>query len=211
MMIRFGIKSMIVGAALLPCLVAGAQQKSALSTFTEKVAVNKAAFTYKFSAGQAMNGSGSASVFGDCFSIRMGAFEMTCNGTTMWTVDRNSEEVIIEPVDSPEAAGAFNPALLIGSIGDAFNVKSEAPTTVNGKKAIRYTLVPKVSSIDIKELVITIAEDASAMYSLKATVKDGTVTNITIPSFSFGPKADASEFTVKDSSFGSSYVITDLR
>ncbi|MBQ0043415.1 MAG: outer membrane lipoprotein carrier protein LolA [Bacteroidales bacterium] len=211
MMMKLSIRPLLVGIALLPGLLAGAQQKNALTTFTEKVATNKASFSYKFSAGAHMNGSGSAAVQGDCFTLKLSSFEMTCNGSTMWTVDRDSKEVIIEPVDSPEAAGAFNPALLIGSIGQAFNIKSEAQTNVNGKPAIRYTLVPKVSSIDIRELVVTIASDASAMYSMKATVKDGTVTDITIPNFSFGPKASAAEFTIKDSSFGRDYIITDLR
>ncbi|MCQ2145396.1 MAG: outer membrane lipoprotein carrier protein LolA [Bacteroidales bacterium] len=211
MMKKLSLRPILVGIALLPGLLAGAQQKNALTTFTEKVAVNKAAFSYKFSAGQHMNGSGSASVQGDCFSLKMGSFEMTCNGSTMWTVDRDSKEVIVEPVDSPEAAGTFNPALLISSIGQAFNVKSEAKTEVGGKAAIRYTLIPKVSSIDIKELVVTIASDASAIYSLKATVKDGTVTNVTIPDFSFGPKATVADFTIKDSAFGRDYIVTDLR
>jgi len=210
-MMKFTLKSIACSLVLLPGLLASAQQKDVLKTFTSKADTQKASFTYKFTAGSSMSGSGSVVLQGNCFKLSAGSVEMTCNGKDLWTVDKEAEEAIIEPVDTPETAGAFNPALLITALDQAFSIKGQNTTTVGGKKAIRYILVPKQKGSDLTELVAVIAEDASALYSLKCTIKDGTVTNFTIPSFTFGPKSDISEFTVSDSAFGKNYIVTDLR
>jgi len=205
------IRTIACSLALLPGLLASAQSKDALSAFTAKTETNKATFTYKFSAGSSMSGTGTMSIQDNCFLLKSGSIEMTCNGKVLWTVDKDGEEAIIEPVDTPETAGTFNPALLITCLDQAFDVKGKSATTVDGKKAQRYILIPKMKNSDIVEVIAVVADDASALFSLKCTIKDGTVTNITIPSFTFGPKADISEFTVKDSAFGSNYIVTDLR
>lgn len=210
-MMKFTLRSIACSLVLLPGLLASAQQKDVLKAFTSKADDQKVSFTYKFTAGSSMSGSGSVVLQGDCFKLNAGSVNMTCNGKTLWTVDADAEEAIIEPVDTPETAGAFNPALLITCLDQAFSVKSQNTTTVGGQKAVRYVLSPKQKNSDITELVAVIAEDASALFSLKCTIKDGTVTNFTIPSFTFGPKSNISEFSISDSFFGKNYIVTDLR
>jgi len=209
-MMKLSYRTIACGLALLPGLLAGAQQKDALAAFSDKATAQKASFTYNFKSGS-LSGSGSATIMGNCFYLKAGPLEMTCNGKILWTVDKDAEEAIVEPVDTPETAGVFNPALLITCIDQAFKVKSKLSTTVGGASAVKYYLTPKSSEIEIKELVAVIAADASAIYSLTATTKDGTVTSFTIPSFSFSPKTDAKEYSISESAFGGNYIITDLR
>jgi len=204
------VRTISAGLALLLGVTAGAQQKDVLSAFSQKAQDNKIDFTYNYVSGS-LRGSGNASVQKDCFLLVVSDFEMYCDGREMWTVNRESQEAMVEPVDSPETAGAVNPALIIANLDKAFDVKSYSSTTYSGHSAVKYVLVPKTKSVDITELTAVIAADASRLYSVKAKVKDGTVTDFTFPSFSISSAADVSAYRLTESSFPNSYIITDLR
>jgi len=208
----FGTISLILCA--IAAMPAFAQQKDVLHDFAAKASSSKAVFEYKFSSGKStvMEGSGKAAVQGNCFSLNGNGLEMTCDGRTLWTVDRSAEEVIVESVGSDDATGtAFNPALLISNLDKAFDVTSAKSATVAGKSAVTYVLAPKTDGTDLVSLTVSISADGASLLSAKSTMKDGTVTSFTIPSFKFVPKTDGAEFSVKESSFSKSYIITDLR
>ena len=80
---------------LLPGFIADAQVRGPLASFTEKVRTSRIDFTYSYTA-SSLRGSGNASVQKDSFLLTMGNFEIYCDGSQMWTVDRENREAVVE-------------------------------------------------------------------------------------------------------------------
>ena len=80
---------------LLPGFLAYAQVKGPLASFTEKYRTSRIDFTYSYTA-SSQRCIGKASVQNDCFLLTMGNFEIYCDGSQMWTVDRENREVVVE-------------------------------------------------------------------------------------------------------------------
>ena len=83
------------------------------------VAGNRVSFNYNLGVkGKApVVMSGKAVIDGDCYSVQGNGVEMYCDGTTKWTVDKESKEVYVE---SSEGTRDFlaNPAEWLDKVSD---------------------------------------------------------------------------------------------
>ncbi|MCQ2136223.1 MAG: outer membrane lipoprotein carrier protein LolA [Bacteroidales bacterium] len=207
------ISSIIVLLTAL-CLGHVSYAQDAVAQFSQRLASQRAEFTYSFSAGAdtKISGGGKAVLQGECFIVVGNGLELRCDGKEVWTIDRKAKEVMAESLMTDSFADLYaNPALLVANLGTAFHVKYLRATTVSGKAAAVYALTPKESVPEMNSLTVTLAPDGSAIYSAQLKMKDGTSTTVNIPSFSFLAFGDSSKFKTSLSSFDKSYVVTDLR
>ena len=73
-----------------------------LDTFVSKVSSSLVSFDYSFTMPTKkakMTGNGSVKVQGTSFIVDGNGLEIWCDGVTRWTIDRISEEALVESVD----------------------------------------------------------------------------------------------------------------
>ncbi len=110
-------------AALLVLPEVSFAKSKTLDTFVSKVSSSLVSFDYSFTMPTKkakMTGNGSVKVQGTSFIVDGNGLEIWCDGKTRWTIDRISEEALVESVDDSYDSYATNPALMIASIDNAF-------------------------------------------------------------------------------------------
>ncbi|MGN1212377.1 MAG: outer membrane lipoprotein carrier protein LolA [Candidatus Cryptobacteroides sp.] len=209
------MKRLFVIFLLLPSLLTdAAAQTDLLVAFADRASVSRIVFDYTYEAtsrGVPVCGGGTATVYGDCFHLSGDGLEVYCNGTDKWTVDRESAEVVIEPVDDVSTTVLVNPAILSSSISDEFSWNpTGTETSFGGRKVLSYKLFPRKAGSGISSLTVYMM-DQSTPSGMAISLADGTSATVKITSVSFLPLGDLSDFSLGDDSFDSSYVVTDLR
>ena len=107
-----------------------------LDAFVSKVSASLVSFDYSFTMPTKkakMTGNGKVEVQGVSFFVDGNGLEIWCDGKTRWTIDRVSEEALIESVDDSYDSYATNPALMIASIDKAFSEVSFGVSKFGGK------------------------------------------------------------------------------
>lgn len=208
------MKRLSVIFLFLSALLADAfAQTDFLKAFADRAAGSRIVFDYTYEAtsrGIPVCGGGTATVCGVCFLLSGDGIEVYCNGTDKWTVDRESAEVVIEPVDDASTAVLVNPAILSSSISDEFAWNpTGTEASFGGRKVLSYRLFPRKTGSGISSL--TVYMDKSLPSGMSLTLADGTSATVTVTSVAFLPSGDLSDFSLGDDSFDSSYVVTDLR
>ncbi|MGM9763438.1 MAG: outer membrane lipoprotein carrier protein LolA [Candidatus Cryptobacteroides sp.] len=147
-------------------------------------------------------GEGSLVSQGAAFRMQGNGLEVYCDGSTVWTLDKESREVVVDCVSD----GSFdlsNPALLFTGLRENFTI-SEA---IASGAVMTYVLTP-VTATGIKSCIVKIADGKlhSGVFDF-----DGKTLAITVSAMSFGPLQPLSAFTFDPSALSSDYIITDLR
>ena len=189
-----------------------------LSAFVDKVSVSLVSFDYSFTMPTKkarMTGEGTVKVQGGSFLVDGNGLEVWCDGATRWTIDRISEEALVESVDDSYDSYATNPALMIASIDDAFNEVSFGASKFDGKVADSSVLshVRKgKGSMDIALLKLFFKSGTSVLIGAEVTLNDGSVSTFIITNLRFDTSGKTKEsFRFDEKTLDSSYVVTDLR
>ncbi len=198
------------------CIPAGAKSTT-LSDFVDKVASSLVTFNYSFST-QAqkakMTGKGVAKIQGDSFYTEGNGLEVWCDGKTRWTIDRISEEAVIESVEASGDSYATNPALLIASVDDAFTEISFG-TTKFGSQVVDGSVLNPVSkgssSMGIAQLTLFFKSGTSTLVGARVKLNDGTVSDFTISGLKFQTRNEKESFRFNEKTLDNSFVVTDLR
>ncbi len=204
-------------ALLAPLQMASAKSRT-LDAFVGKVSASLVSFDYSFTmpAGKAkMAGNGSVKVRGTSFLVDGSGLEIWCDGKTRWTIDRVSEEALVEFVDDSYDSYATNPALMIASIDNAFREESFGSSKFGGKVVDASVLSPVhkgKGSMDIAGLKLFFRSGTSTLVGAEVTLNDGSVSDFTITNLRFEDAEKSKEsFRFDEKTLDSSYVITDLR
>lgn len=178
---------------------------------SESVAGSSVSFLYRYDAVKGkghMTGAGSAILQGSAYLIDVDGLKFFCDGSTKWTVDYNTREVVIETADS-EADDCFsNPVLLLVSADTMFEQYSAEQVDFNGSNALRVNMRPK-SGCGLESVSLYFRRDV--LVGACAVSEDGTETNLIISGFCKSEKKDLSYFMFDDKSLDSSWIVTDLR
>ena len=182
-----------------------------VKALSEAVAGSSVSFSYSYSAlrgkGQ-ISGNGSAIVQDQAYLIDVDGLKFFCNGSTKWTVDYNSREVVIEAAEGGEADYYSNPVLLILSADKIFERESSENVSFNGSQALCVNLKPKTEcGLEKVSLYFSVEYIIGAC----AVALDGTETSLEIKDFIIKEKKDLSYFMFDDKSLDSSWIVTDLR
>lgn len=205
-------------AALLVLPEVSFAKSKTLDTFVSKVSSSLVSFDYSFTMPTKkakMTGNGSVKVQGTSFIVDGNGLEIWCDGKTRWTIDRISEEALVESVDDSYDSYATNPALMIASIDDAFNEVSFGASKFDGKVADSSVLSPVrkgKGSMDIALLKLFFKSGTSVLIGAEVTLNDGSVSTFIITNLRFDTSGKTKEsFRFDEKTLDSSYVVTDLR
>ena len=209
----------IAAAVALLSLPQVASSKSrTLDAFVSKVSASLVSFDYSFtmpSKKAKMTGNGSVKVQGNSFLVDGNGLEIWCDGVTRWTIDRISEEALVESVDESYDSYATNPALMIASIDNAFNEVSFGSSKFGGKIVDASVLSPVhkgKGSMDIAGLKLFFKSGTTTLTGAEVTLNDGSVSDFTITNLRFeGAGKSKESFRFDEKTLDSSYVVTDLR
>ena len=189
-----------------------------LDTFVGKASSSLVSFDYSFTMSSRkakMTGNGTVKVLGSSFLVDGNGLEIWCDGKTRWTIDRVSEEALVESVDDSFDSYATNPALMISSVDDAFSEISFGASKFGGKVVDASVLSPVSKgkgSMDISSLKLFFRSGTTTLVGAQVTLNDGSVSDFTISNLRFEDAAKSKEsFRFDEKTLDSSYVVTDLR
>ena len=205
-------------AALLVLPEVSFAKSKTLDTFVSKVSSSLVSFDYSFTMPTKkakMTGNGSVKVQGTSFIVDGNGLEIWCDGKTRWTIDRISEEALVESVDDSYDSYATNPALMIASIDNAFREESFGSSKFGGKAVDASVLTPAnkgKGSMDIAGLKLFFKSGTTILIGAEVTLNDGSVSEFTITNLKFeGAGKSKESFRFDEKTLDSSYVVTDLR
>ncbi len=184
---------------------------SPLKSFSDALADSSLSFTYSYEARKGktyLTGSGSACIQGDAYMLYTDGVEVICDGKSLWSVDKNAKEAVIETVLQGEHAYKSNPVLLIRDANQLFRQVSSSEATFNGEQVLEVKLVP-VLDTGLSDISLYFKDNV--ICGAAATAGDGTETVLIIRDFRYGHKKDLSHFVFDDKSLDSSWIVTDLR
>lgn len=195
---------------LLAVSIYGIDAQNVLKSFSDKAASSRVSFSYNYAAKGKLplKGKGNAVVQGESFILKGDGLEVWCDGKSRWTMDKVAKEAVAEAVDGRLSDYMTDPALLIASVEEHFNVISQENTILAGKSVLLIRLTPKVPS-ELKSLKIYFRD--SIIVAAEVAVKDGTVTHFTITDLKFCKKSSGDDFRFNEKSLDSSWLVTDLR
>ena len=210
--IAFAVASLLAMPQVLPA------KSKTLSAFVDKVSVSLVSFDYSFTMPTKkarMTGEGTVKVQGGSFLVDGNGLEVWCDGKTRWTIDRISEEALVESVDDSYDSYATNPALMIASIDNAFREESFGSSKFGGKVVDASVLTPAnkgKGSMDIAGLKLFFKSGTTILIGAEVTLNDGSVSEFTITNLKFeGAGKTKESFRFDEKTLDSSYVVTDLR
>lgn len=200
------VKSILLGSVLI-CASLGAQ--TPLSGLTASLEGKLVSFDYSFKVkGDApIMGSGTVVFKDGSFDMKGNGLEVCSDGKTRWTIDYSDKEVYIEDVAGDDVNYVSNPALLLASIEEAFEITGTKSSSVDGRHSTAVSLVPAVKGTGMTSAVIYVS--GTTPLGLDVTIKDGTVTSFKLANYSLSDGDADFSFDIK--SLDNSFSVTDLR
>ena len=187
-----------------------AQNDAVLNSLYSKMASSAVSMDYSYvlqSSGIKTMGGGTVTVQDSAYVMRGDGLLISCDGKTVWLVDQEGKEVIIETPSEGEQSYMDNPALLFVNLSETFRVEG---VKVNGK-TYTYVMSPKVScGIRTATLVIN-SESAPTIERAVFALADDKSLDIKIKSMTFSEKKPLTSYFYDISVLDSTWLITDLR
>lgn len=194
-------------------LLAGAlhaQGNAVLNSLYSKMSASCVSMDYSFTMNSSdvkVVGNGSVMVQDSAYSMTGNGLQIICDGKTVWIIDAESKEVMIESPSQGDEAYMDNPALLFVNLSDAFSVDG---VKKNGSVST-YVMSPMVAC-GITAATLSVTSDPSPVISSAHFIlSDGAEMDIKIKSMTFSEKKPLTSFFYDISGLDSSWLITDLR
>lgn len=201
----------VIVLILLAAQVLKAQENTPLVRFYDNLLSSCVEFDMSYSirmSGVKLDGKGVLELQGDSWILVGNGMEIRCDGKTLWTVDPESKEVVIDSLSDDITAGIItNPAVMLINLRELFNLREVLPTK-EGKSLI-YTLYPKAES-EVSFVNMEILKGDSSLKQLTFSLEDGTSAVVNISSTKSGKKKPAEYFS-RSVNYDSSWIVTDLR
>ena len=187
-----------------------AQGNAVLNSLYSKMSASCVSMDFSFTMNSSdvkVVGNGSVMVQDSAYSMTGNGLQIICDGKTVWIIDAESKEVMIESPSQGDEAYMDNPALLFVNLSDAFSVDG---VKKNGSVST-YVMSPMVSC-GITAATLSVTSDPSPVISSAHFIlSDGAEMDIKIKSMTFSEKKPLTSFFYDISGLDSSWVITDLR
>ena len=201
----------VIVLILLAAQVLKAQENTPLARFYDNLLSSCVEFDMSYSirmSGVKLDGKGVLELQGDSWILVGNGMEIRCDGKTLWTVDPESKEVVIDSLSDDITAGIItNPAVMLINLRELFSLREVLPTK-EGKSLI-YTLYPKAES-EVSFVNMEILKGDSSLKQLTFSLEDGTSAVVNISSTKSGKKKPAEYFS-RSVNYDSSWIVTDLR
>lgn len=201
----------VIVLILLAAQVLKAQENTPLARFYDNLLSSCVEFDMSYSirmSGVKLDGKGVLELQGDSWILVGNGMEIRCDGKTLWTVDPESKEVVIDSLSDDITAGIItNPAVMLINLRELFSLREVLPTK-EGRSLI-YTLYPKAES-EVSFVNMEILKGDSSLKQLTFSLEDGTSAVVNISSTKSGKKKPAEYFS-RSVNYDSSWIVTDLR
>ena len=201
----------VIVLILLAAQALKAQESTPLARFYDNLLSSCVEFDMSYSirmSGVKLDGKGVLELQGDSWILVGNGMEIRCDGKTLWTVDPESKEVVIDSLSDDITAGIItNPAVMLINLRELFSLREVLPTK-EGKSLI-YTLYPKAES-EVSFVNMEILKGDSSLKQLTFSLEDGTSAVVNIYSMKSGKKKPAEYFS-RSVNYDSSWIVTDLR
>lgn len=201
----------VIVLILLAAQALKAQENTPLARFYDNLLSSCVEFDMSYSirmSGVKLDGKGVLELQGDSWILVGNGMEIRCNGKTLWTVDPESKEVVIDSLSDDITAGIItNPAVMLINLRELFSLREVLPTK-EGRSLI-YTLYPKAES-EVSFVNMEILKGDSSLKQLTFSLEDGTSAVVNISSTKSGKKKPAEYFS-RSVNYDSSWIVTDLR
>ena len=201
----------VIVLILLAAQALKAQENTPLARFYDNLLSSCVEFDMSYSirmSGVKLDGKGVLELQGDSWILAGNGMEIRCDGKTLWTVDPESKEVVIDSLSDDVTAGIIiNPAVMLINMRELFSLREVLPTK-EGKSLI-YTLYPKAES-EVSFVNMEILKGDSSLKQLTFSLEDGTSAVVNISSMKSGKKKPAEYFS-RSVNYDSSWIVTDLR
>lgn len=175
----------------------------AVADFISRMDASRVSFDYEYVADGAnvpVVGSGHIILQDGAWLLEGDGLRIWCDGKERWTVDVAAGEVVVENVSANDEV---MPITLISSLPDIF--------CWNRISDFRYELHPK-SGIDTDFASIVLLFDKSFLPSgAEMSTKNGGKISFSLSAIEFAPESSLAPIAISESSFDSSYFITDMR
>ena len=196
---------------LVPMLSVSAQGQSLIDRFYAGTADSCLDISYSYStriSGILNNGQGHLSAQGLMWRVKGNGVEMFCDARSLWIIDKEMKEVVIEPAaDENSQEWLSNPAVIFSRLAANFKV-SESVASSDGK-ALIYVLKPFAES-DISYCNLELLKSDASVRRATVALSDGTLIKIEVSSMKLTPKVSVEAFR-PHIDFDSSWILTDLR
>lgn len=140
---------------------------------------------------------------GTSYKMKGGGLEIFCDGESVWIMDADAMEAIVEPVSDDSYSYMSNPALLFRDMDKVFDVKG---ASANGT-GMRYRLTAR-KPCGVRSSVLDIDKDA-VLKKAEFTMDNDCVIRIDVRSVKALPQKENSSFA--PGKISSDWVVTDLR
>lgn len=201
----------VIVLILLAAQALKAQENTPLERFYDNLLSSCVEFDMSYSirmSGVKLDGKGVLELQGGSWILVGNGMEIRCDGKTLWTVDPESKEVVIDSLSDDVTAGIItNPAVMLINMRELFSLREVLPTK-EGRSLI-YTLYPKAES-EVSFVNMEILKGDSSLKQFTFSLDDGTSAVVNIYSMKSGKKKPAEYFS-RSVNYDSSWIVTDLR
>lgn len=208
---RLYIKSLLAAVLLLVPVLSNAQDTSLLTKFYQGIADSCLDISYTYStriSGIENKGQGTLLSQGMMWKLDGNGVQMYCDSLSVWIIDPQMKEVVIEPAPEDERTQWMsNPAVIFSRLSTLFNVNEALPS--RDGKAVIYVLKPKDPG-DIDFCNIELLKSDASVRNASVALSDGTLIKIEVSSMKLTPETSVEAFR-PHMSFDSSWIVTDLR
>jgi outer membrane lipoprotein carrier protein len=189
----------MIGTSLFAQTSSDPDAKKILDAVSEKFKSFKAiqaGFTYKVenADGKVISTKkGTAYMKGTKYRVSFVGQEIFCDGITVWTYDKSSNEVTISKLDA--SSNTVTPQKLFTDFYDKdFLYKLNGEKKANGKTFQEIEMTPNDKTKPFHKVYLTIDKNAKTIYSTKVLEKAGNRYSYTINSFSGSANIPDSKF-----------------
>jgi outer membrane lipoprotein-sorting protein len=150
---------------------------------------------------------GDVVMFGDKYRLNILGLTRIFDGTKLYSISPEDEEVSVSKEDETEAT--ITPSKMLSFYEDGYTYKMDIIQNVRGRKIQYIKLIPIDSNSEIKYILLGIDSTTKHIYNLIEMGKNDTKTTLTVNSFKTNETLSKTLFTF-DASKYSDYYINNL-
>lgn len=142
---------------------------------------------------------------GDKYLLNILGVTRIFDGTTLYTINPEDEEVTISK-DNSEDESTITPSKMLSFYKEGYTYKMDIVQNVNGRKIQYVKLTPIDSNAEIKNILLGIDAQTKHIYNLIETGKNGTTTTLTVNSFKTDEPISKGLFTFDKNKYKGYYI-----
>jgi outer membrane lipoprotein-sorting protein len=143
---------------------------------------------------------GDVTIAGDKYVLNIMGISRIYDGTTLYTISPEDEEVTISS-DNTEEEGTITPSKMLSFYEDGFTFTMDIVQNVKGRKIQYVKLSPMDTDSEVEQVLLGIDATTKHIYNLIEIGKNGTKTTLTVNSFQTNQPLSKTLFSFDESKY----------